>query len=38
MYGRGPEHAPEDRFARCAAQVVPDVEVRILPVGADTRF
>jgi len=38
FYGHGPTGAPEDEFARRAAQVVPDVEVRVLGIGADTRF
>jgi len=38
MYGRGPTESPEDEFARRAAQLAPDVEVRVLPIGADTQF
>jgi L-ascorbate metabolism protein UlaG (beta-lactamase superfamily) len=38
VYGRAPDGAPEDLFARRAAHVVPDVEVRVLPIGADLRF
>jgi L-ascorbate metabolism protein UlaG (beta-lactamase superfamily) len=38
MYGRGPAEAPEDEFARRAAHLAPDVEVRILPIGANTQF
>jgi L-ascorbate metabolism protein UlaG (beta-lactamase superfamily) len=38
IYGRGPTESPEDEFARRAAQIAPDVEVRILPIGANTQF
>lgn len=38
MYGRGPAESPENEFARRAAQLAPDVEVRVLPIGADTHF
>ena len=38
IYGRGPSESPEDEFARRAAQLAPDVEVRILSIGADTQF
>lgn len=35
---RAPADHPERGFAHRAADVVPDVEVRVLPIGADTRF
>jgi L-ascorbate metabolism protein UlaG (beta-lactamase superfamily) len=38
LCGRGPREAPGDEFARRAAQLVPDVEVHVLPLGADLRF
>jgi len=38
MYGRVPSESPEDEFARRAADVAPDVEVRVLPIGANTQF
>jgi L-ascorbate metabolism protein UlaG (beta-lactamase superfamily) len=38
VYGRAPAEHPERGFARRAADVVPDVEVRVLPIGAGTRF
>ena len=38
MYGRGPAESPEDEFARRAAEVAPGVEVRVLPIGANTQF
>jgi L-ascorbate metabolism protein UlaG (beta-lactamase superfamily) len=38
MYGRGPTQTPEDEFANRAAHLAPDVEVRILPIGANTQF
>jgi L-ascorbate metabolism protein UlaG (beta-lactamase superfamily) len=38
IYGRAPAEAPEDEFARRAAQIVPDVEVRVLAIGAELRF
>jgi L-ascorbate metabolism protein UlaG (beta-lactamase superfamily) len=38
FYGHPPPTAPEDEFARRAAEVVPNVEVRVLEIGAETRF
>jgi L-ascorbate metabolism protein UlaG (beta-lactamase superfamily) len=38
MYGRGPADAPQDEFASRAAHLAPDVEVRVLPIGAVTQF
>jgi L-ascorbate metabolism protein UlaG (beta-lactamase superfamily) len=38
MYGRGPADGPEDQFASRAAHLAPEVEVRVLPIGADMRF
>jgi L-ascorbate metabolism protein UlaG (beta-lactamase superfamily) len=38
LYGRGPAEAPEDEFARLAAHLVPDVDVRVLAIGAGLRF
>lgn len=38
LYGRGPAESPEDEFARRAAQLAPEVDVRILPIGANTQF
>ena len=38
IYGHGPADAPDRAFARDAARVVPDVDVRVLPIGADLRF
>jgi L-ascorbate metabolism protein UlaG (beta-lactamase superfamily) len=36
--GRGPAAGAEREFARDAARVVPDVDVRVLPIGAGLRF
>jgi L-ascorbate metabolism protein UlaG (beta-lactamase superfamily) len=38
IHARAPAGHPERGFARTAADVVPDVEVRVLPIGAGTRF
>ena len=38
LCGRWPAQAPEDQFASCAAHLAPDVDVRVLPIGAGTRF
>ncbi len=38
LCGRGPSDAPGDEFARRAAQLVPDVEVHVLALGAELRF
>ena len=38
VHGRRPAEHPERGFASLAAHVVPDVEVRVLPIGAGTRF
>jgi L-ascorbate metabolism protein UlaG (beta-lactamase superfamily) len=38
LYGRGPAECPDDRFARRASDLAPHVDVRVLPIGAGTRF
>jgi L-ascorbate metabolism protein UlaG (beta-lactamase superfamily) len=38
FYSHPPSAAPEDDFARRAAEAAPDVEVRVLAIGTDTHF